>query len=78
MLMNLDFVEGMPGIYLLLATQRSGNVAHEVLDVTDAAEEMAERGRQAEAQVCLLIHSVDLQGRTGLLHILLINIQVIF
>ena len=43
--MNLDFSEIFMGVYLLLETQRSGNVAHEVLDVIDAVEEISERGR---------------------------------
>ena len=53
----------MLGVYLLLTTQRSGNVPHEVLDVSDAAEEMAECRWQAEAEVCLLVHCVDLKAR---------------
>ena len=35
----------MQGIYLFLATQRSGHVAHEVLEVPNAAEEITESGR---------------------------------
>ena len=43
--MNLDFSEIFMGVYLLLETQRSGHVTHEVLDVTNVVEEMTERGR---------------------------------
>ena len=60
--LDFEFSKAVLEIYLLLSTQRSGDVPHEVLDVADAAEEMAECRWQAEAQVCLLVHCVDLQA----------------